>query len=92
MRFSGYGPADIGYVIRSNNMQEVINVMQQSTNATLELKLNKIKDARILYTYEGILDQIERFFFDPFGNHGGYLRCKNDDRKNIMAAGVSLHR
>ena len=87
--FSGFGPADIGYVVRSNAMSEVVQVMKKATNTTTENKLKKVKEARHLYTYEGLLQQIEKWFFDPFGPKGGYLRCKKDDRKEKMYTGIS---
>jgi len=38
-------------------------------------KLQKLRQARRYYTYDGILEQIEQFFEDPFGPRGGYLKC-----------------
>lgn len=86
---TGFGPADIGYVVRSNEMKEVLNFMNKATNTTTENKLKKVRDARYLYTYKGLLEQIEKWFFDPFGVQGGYLRCKKDDRKQKMYASIS---
>ena len=88
---SGHGPADIGYVIRGNNMKEVVNIIKYSTNESTSLKLEKVKAARRFYTYEGILEQIEKWFHDPFGPNGGYLRCKDDDKIRKMYYGMSLH-
>ena len=86
---SGYGPADIGYVVRSNSMREVVEVVRKSTNESTVKKLEKVRQARHLYTYSGLLDQIEKWFTDPFGDNGGYLRCKNDGKKLTMASGLS---
>ena len=72
-------------------MKEVIKVIKSSTNESTTYKLNKVREARYLYTYEGILGEIEKWFSDPFGPNGGFLRCKNDDKKTKMAQGMSLH-
>ena len=70
-------------------MNEVLNFMNKATNITTENKLKKVREARHLYTYKGLLEQIEKWFFDPFGAQGGYLRCKKDDRKQKMYTGIS---
>ena len=61
---------------RGNNFADLVNTLQRATNATLAARLRKIKDGRALYTYPGLLNQIEKWFRDPFGPEGGYLRCK----------------
>ena len=66
-----------------------MQVMNKATNTTTENKLQKVRDARYLYTYEGLLQQIEKWFLDPFGSKGGYLRCKKDDREEKMYTGIS---
>ena len=86
---SGYGPADLGYLIKSNQMGRVLSVVGAATNQTLDLKMQKVKAARHLYTYAGLLDQIEKWFRDPFGPRGGYLRCKTVDRKLVLEAALS---
>ena len=75
--------------MRSNNMGEVVEVVKQSTNESTIDKLEKVRQARHLYTYSGLLGQIEKWFIDPFGENGGYLRCKNDGKKLTMASGMS---
>ena len=66
--------------------------MKKMTNQTLTEKLKRIKEGRILYTYDGLLNQMEKWFRDPFGPDGGYLRCKRDDRQaKIQAALGNLH-
>ena len=72
-------------------MREVMNVIKSSTNESTYAKLQKVKQARKLYTYEGIIEQLEKWFFDPFGENGGYLKCKNDDKLRKMYFGISLH-
>jgi hypothetical protein len=86
---AGFGPADIGYVVRSNMMSEVVSVIKSASNQSTSDKLQKVRDARYLYTYTGLLGEIEKWFIDPFGPYGGYLRCKNDDKKAKMYTGIS---
>ena len=62
--------------------------MKKVTNQTLNEKLKRIKEGRTLYTYDGLLNQIEKWFRDPFGPDGGYLRCKRDDRQAKIQAAV----
>jgi len=38
-------------------------------------RLERIKQVREHYTYDGVLKQIHLFFSDPLGPHGGQLRC-----------------
>ena len=70
-------------------MNEVVRFMNKATNITTQNKLKKVREARHLYTYAGLLEQIDKWFFDPFGPEGGYLRCKKDDRKQKMYTGIS---
>jgi hypothetical protein len=64
--------------------------MKKSNNESSTLKIEKVKNARHLYTYEGLLSQIEKWFFDPFGPEGGYLKCKNDYKKEKMYMGMII--
>ena len=65
--------------------------MKTISNETIQEKFKLVKEARHLYTYDGLLNQIEKWFRDPFGPTGGYLSCKSDDRKELIAAAISLH-
>ena len=38
-------------------------------------KMEKLKEVRHYFTYEGVVEQISKFVKDPFGPDGGYLRC-----------------
>ena len=41
----------------------------------LDRRMLKVKEVRPLYTYAGLLKQLEQFFQDPLGAAGGFLRC-----------------
>jgi hypothetical protein len=60
-------------------MEGVVAVARTATNATINEKMLRVKEARALYTYAGLLDQIEKWFRDPFGPKGGKLRCKGSE-------------
>ena len=70
-------------------MEKVLAVMVAATNQTLDLKMRKVKESREFYTYAGVLNQIEKWFRDPFGPKGGYLRCKREDRSPVLEAALS---
>lgn len=70
-------------------MEGVVAVARSASNSSIEQKMQRVKEARALYTYAGLLDQIEKWFRDPFGPMGGKLRCRgsqtnmiNRDRKS----------
>mmetsp|Transcript_2359 Transcript_2359/g.3629 ORF Transcript_2359/g.3629 Transcript_2359/m.3629 type:complete len:388 (-) Transcript_2359:16-1179(-) len=53
----------------------------------LNRRFQKVKEVRQLYTYGGLIQQIELFFADPLGPSGGYLRCaKVPDSENRKRA------
>jgi hypothetical protein len=43
----------------------------------VERYLQAVRRASALYRYRGVMEQIAQFFRDPFGPHGGYLRCSS---------------
>ena len=86
---SGYSPADLGYVMKTDSLNNMVYIMRTVTNNTLLDKLRRIKEGRYLYTYEGVLEQIDKWFFDPFGPKGGFLRCKREYKKETMISGIS---
>jgi hypothetical protein len=60
-------------------MESVVRVVRTASNSTIEEKMLRVKESRALYTYAGLLDQIEKWFRDPFGPKGGKLRCKGSE-------------
>ena len=74
-------------------MESVLSLVTAATNASIEAKMTRVREARSMYTYAGVLSQIDKWFRDPFGPDGGMLRCmvnKNGKHKNTMlAAAVS---
>ena len=59
-------------------MPSLMAVVRSATNSSVAAKMKRVKEARELYTYPGLLNQIEKWFRDPFGPRGGLLRCKRD--------------
>jgi hypothetical protein len=74
-------------------MESVLSIVTSATNATIEAKMASVKKARSMYTYAGLLNQIDKWFRDPFGPKGGMLRCmvnKNGKHKStLLAAAIS---
>jgi hypothetical protein len=54
---------------------KLVHVLANISSAELNHKLDEVKRVRYYFTYAGVLDQIDRFLSDPFGTHGGELRC-----------------
>ena len=74
-------------------MESVLSIVTSATNASIAAKMTRVQEARSMYTYAGLLSQIDKWFRDPFGPKGGLLRCmvnKNGKHKNtLLAAAVS---
>lgn len=66
---------NFGYMGRLNFLFRVMREIASTNEAQLMARLEKILLVRRLYTYEGVLEQIELFLQDPLGPLGGYLRC-----------------
>ena len=64
-------------------------VVTSATNQSIELMMRRVRTARELYTYAGLLNQIEKWFRDPFGPRGGYLRCHIRDRQSVLVDAIS---
>ena len=54
---------------------ELVHQMKNLTDEQYQEKLQRLKNAREHFTYQGLFKQIERFIQDPFGENGGQLRC-----------------
>lgn len=59
----------------TSRLQELVHHLYHLDEAHYRGKLEALKQVRHLYTYEGVLDQMEQFFRDPLGPQGGHLRC-----------------
>eukprot|EP01041_Mallomonas_annulata_P013409 gene13409-28440_t len=51
--------------------------------------LDDISKVRHLYTYAGLIHQIELFYRDPFGSNGGLLRCSRSSLSKIKSSSNS---
>ena len=67
----GHGSADQEYTILSR----IVSIAQSAEK--VEKYLRAIRRASAVYRYRGVMEQIARFFRDPFGPYGGYLRCSS---------------
>ena len=81
---------NFGFVSRLGQGAQLAEKLQQVNNdpAELDRRLQKVKEVRKYFTYEGILEQIELFFADPLGPAGGQLRCApvpdTENRRRMM--------
>ena len=58
-----------------------------SNETEVALRMAMIREAKGHYTYEGLLQQIERFMQDPLGPNGGDLRCEkvpDKDKRRLL--------
>ena len=58
-----------------HDLEEKVYAAMTMNDTVFQSKLQKLAEVRYYYTYEGVIDQIKQFLQDPFGDHGGYLRC-----------------
>lgn len=65
-----------GFIGRMDYMRRLYWLMVRANNSQFEEKMEQVRRVRQYYTYEGVLQQIDFFFRDPLGPHGGYLRCE----------------
>lgn len=72
---TNYSVDHIAFSGQQNHVCKLMKTLAEMTEKEYEEKLTLIKDARRLYTYQGVLEQLELFFRDPFGEEGGELRC-----------------
>jgi hypothetical protein len=68
----------VGYVGSVSTMSTLVHVLRSATEADIETKLHRVHAMRDLYTYKGVLQQIDLFFQDPLNiaGKGGFLRCE----------------
>ncbi len=58
-----------------SNLHDLVHSMRNITVTEYERKMDKVREVRMYYTYEGFFGELKKFLRDPFGAHGGYLRC-----------------
>lgn len=59
----------------ANNIRAVVQKIHDMTTEEYDAKIKKLREVRVYFTYEGVLEQVKLFMHDPFGPNGGYLRC-----------------
>lgn len=64
----------LGYQVEISHIKRFVEDISLELDIVLKKKLERVRVARHLYTYEGLMDQIIQFLKDPFVN--GYLRCR----------------
>lgn len=64
---------------REQDIDDIVRRILQIAQSEKEVAkyLRNVRRAREAYRYRGVMDQIALFFGDPFGPHGGYLRCSS---------------
>ena len=62
-------------VTGANNFTELVSVIANLSLREYTQKLNKVREIRPYFTYDGFFREFDKFLHDPFGPHGGYLRC-----------------
>lgn len=80
---SEFSVYEIGYVGRVRHLESLIKHLahiksDRSESGEIQVKLGKVKAARNVYTYEGVLQQMEMFFTRPFSRQHSALVCSHD--------------
>lgn len=72
---NGYGFSVDGF--NSQKVEQLATEIAKNRNtpAHREIMMERVKNVRKYFTYEGVIEQIELFIKDPFGPNGGYLTC-----------------
>ena len=65
-----------GFIGRMDYVRWLYTQLIHANSSQFEDKMEQVRRVRPYYTYEGVLQQIDLFFRDPLGPHGGYLRCE----------------
>ena len=52
------------------------------SNTTVQSMLDQTLIVREHYTYQGVINQINKFILDPLGPQGGQLRCTTVPKKD----------
>ena len=76
-------------MVQADKAVDVMAVVTSATNQSTDSMMKRVRAARELYTYAGLLEQIEKWFRDPFGPRGGLLRCQIRDRKSAFVEAIS---
>jgi len=64
-----------------NTLVEMVQQLKKLSDAEFLRKMSMLKEVRYYFTYAGVVNQIEKFFEDPFGSDGGFLRCTKHPRE-----------
>jgi hypothetical protein len=65
-----------GYQGKIRQIGSLVDKLLKVDKDEYKLKMQKVREIRQYYTYEGILQQIDLFFLEPLGPNGGHLRCE----------------
>ena len=65
-----------GFIGRMDYMRRLYMQLIHANSSQFNDLMEQVRRVRPFYTYEGVLQQIDLFFRDPLGPHGGYLRCE----------------
>jgi CRISPR/Cas system-associated protein Cas7 (RAMP superfamily) len=69
------------------SLNQLVKDLKNSSDENFQGMLNKVKTFREHYTYKGVINQIEKFLYDPLGPKGGQLRCTrvpDKDHRKIL--------
>jgi hypothetical protein len=68
--------ANFSYISKMGQAKDLAKQILSTRRDDYDRKISKVKDIRYYYTYEGVINQIEKFISDPFSNtNGGKLKC-----------------
>lgn len=59
----------------ANQIRETIRKVKNMSPEEYDRRIQKLREVRVHFTYEGVLEQVKLFMHDPFGPNGGYLKC-----------------
>ena len=75
--FSTYGISG-----QMGQLKNLVENLRSMSNTTVQSMLDQILIVREHYTYQGVINQINKFITDPLGPLGGQLRCTTVPKKD----------
>eukprot|EP01039_Chlorochromonas_danica_P004126 gene4126-4525_t len=69
-----------GLTSKENTLISLVKNISELSEEDYQVKLSHLHHVRQAFTYPGIFHEFDLFLRDPFGSHGGHLRCVKHPR------------
>jgi hypothetical protein len=83
-------PAAFSIVLRVDETKKLVDIVKRANYASIMKRIDAVRAVRSYYTFRGVIDEIEKFFQDPFGPNGGFLRCRIPPEPPVSVLDINL--